>query len=149
MPNPNIPQGVLNRLKASLVWNDFPGLNITPAYLGKEMFNLTPEGAITTFIETTTGAVISPEPYQKMTLTAHLLKTQALAPAYKAQLELNSAMGSGTLYPDVATGSGITVYQLQNCAIQNILPLNYNGQDAGWVIVFGGFYSINSSLFDS
>lgn len=148
MPNPNVPQGTLNRLKASVVWNNFPQLNVTPAFLGKEMIRLGFEGKATTFIPTTTGAVTSPEPYQKITVTIHLLKTQALAPLYKDQLEANSLLGDGTIWPDVQTGQGLSNYQITNCAIEEVREIGFDGADAGWVIMIGGYYLINANLWN-
>lgn len=147
MPNPNVQQGTLNRLKASVVWRDFPELNVTPAFLGKEMIRLNFEGKITTFIPTTTGAVTSPEPYQKITLTIHLLKTQILAPLYKDQLEFSSLLGDGTVWPDVQTGQGLPNYQINNCAIEDVRELAFDGVDAGWAVVIGGYYTVNSALW--
>lgn len=143
-----IPQGTLNRLKASMTLNSFPGLNITPEYLGKEMITLTPTGDITSFIPTTTGAVTSPEPYQFYTISAHLLKTQALAPAYKSQLESNSLLGDITVWLDVQTGQGVASYSFNNCAIKGVGAIKIDGMDAGWMVEIGGYYTVNASLFD-
>lgn len=149
MPNnPNVRQGTLNRLKASVTWNEFPELNVTPSFLGKEMIRLAFEGKVTTFIPTTTGAVTSPEPYQKITLTMHLLKTQFLAPLYKAQIEFSSLLGDGTIYPDVQTGTGLDNYQITNCAIEDIRELGFDGMDAGFAVVIGGYYLTNAALFN-
>lgn len=148
MANPNIPQGTLNRLKASVTLADVPELNVTPAFLGREMIGLSFDGAATTYTQTATGAVTSPEPYQKTTLTIHLLKTQALAPAYKARLEANSLLGDITVYPDVNTGVGITPYALNNCAIESVREVKFDGMDAGWVVTIGGFYIINNNLWN-
>lgn len=148
MPNPNVQQGTLNRLKASVVWNDYPELNVTPSFLGKEMVRLSFEGKITEFIPTTTGAVTSPQPYQKVTFTMHLLKTQALAPLYKAQLEDSSLLGDCTLWPDVQTGTGLSSYSFQNCAIEDIRELAFDGNDAGFSVVIGGYYIVNNALWN-
>ena len=85
--NPLVSQGSLNRLRASVVWPDNPTLNVTASYLGKEGVSLALDGEATTFINTLVGAVTSPEPYQMITLTIHLLKTQGLASLYKSQQE--------------------------------------------------------------
>lgn len=148
MPNPNIPQGTLNRLKASVVVADFPELNVTASFLGKEMIHLAPEGEATNYIETAAGAVRSPNPYQKVTLTVHLLKTQAIAPAYQAKMETDSALGNVTIFPDVQTGQGLKPYQLINCSVQNVREMAFDGMDAGWVLIIGGYYLVNSSLWD-
>ena len=44
MADPLVPQGNLNRLKASLIWTDFPNLNVTPPFLAGEMLVLSFEG---------------------------------------------------------------------------------------------------------
>ena len=148
MANTNVPQGTLNRLKASVVWDGFPQLNVTPPFLGKEMIRLAFEGDITTQIKTSTGVVTSPEPYQMITLTMHLLKTQALAPLYKAQIEASSLLGSGTVWPDVQTGLGLTNYQISNCSIMGVRELAFDGADAGWAVTIGGQYFINANLWN-
>ncbi len=148
MGNPNVRQGTLNRLKVSLVFADFPELNITPSFLGKEMIRIAFDGKITTFVPTTAGAVTSPEPYQKVMVTAHLLKTQALAPLFKAKLEANSLLGDCTVWPDVQTGDGLPNYAFTNCAIEDIRELGFDGMDAGFAVSIGGYYIINSDLWN-
>lgn len=148
MANPNVPQGTLNRLKSSVVIAAFPALNATPSFMGKEMVGLDFEGDIVTYVTTSTGAITSPEPYQKITLTIHLLKTQNLANLYKAQLEANALLGDITVYPDVQPGEGLTTYSLSNCAIQRVSPLKFDGMDAGWVVVIGGQYYVNNQLWN-
>ncbi len=145
MPNPIVPQGVLNRLRASITIPGFPGLNVTASYLGKEGVSLSFDGVATTPIETMTGVVQSPEPYQRVTFSAHLLKTQALANSFKAQLESNTLLGDVTVRPDAVN---LDPYQLSNCAVQNVNPLKFDGTDGGWVIMFSGIYYINSSLWN-
>lgn len=149
MANPNIPQGVLNRIKASIGIPDFPALNVTPPYLGKDQISVNFDGPITSFIATSTGAVQSKEPYQKVTITIHLLKTQSIVPQYKAKIEDDSNLGTVTVYPDVSTGSGLPPYTFFNCAIESGPErLSFNGMDAGWVITIGGYYLVNNSLFN-
>ena len=38
--NPLIDQGVLNRIRGSVQWADFPGLNVTAPFLDREGINL-------------------------------------------------------------------------------------------------------------
>src|ERR1022692_3711344 len=123
MPSPNIPQGLLNRVKASVVWPAFPNLNVTAPYLGKEGVRLALEGESTVFLPTMTGAVTSPEPYMMISLIMNLLKTQALADAYKTQMETTAQIGDGTVYPDISSG-GLSSYSLVNCAIEGVRELN-------------------------
>lgn len=145
MANPLVPQGTINRLVASIVVNNFAQLNVTPPFLGKDAIKLSFEGVTTTYIPTQTGAVTSPEPYQQVSVSVHLLKTQNLANLYKLQLENDARIGDLTVRPDVLT---MTPWYLFNCSIMNVAELNFDGSDAGYRVTLGGIYYINSSLFN-
>ena len=144
--NPLINQGTLNRLRASVTWDNFPGLNVTAPYLGEEGISLSLDGDTTTFINTMTGAVTSPEPYQMVTITMHLLKTQGLAGQYKSQMENLATLGNGVVRPD---SSALPAYDITNCAIQGVEPLKLNGKDAGFTVRIRGYYVVNQSLYDT
>lgn len=143
--NPNVAQGTLNKLRASMIWSDFPELNVTPAFLSDDMFRLTFEGDSTVYIDTATGAVTSQEPYLKASVRMPLLRTQALADAYKQKMESDSQMGEGTLRPDSRT---MSPWQLVNCSIMNVEPLDINGKQAAYVVSIKGYYNINSGLWN-
>jgi hypothetical protein len=147
MPDPLVLQGNLQRIKASLIWNDFPDLNVTPSFLAREMFTLAFEGEATTVIPTGTGLVNSPEPFQSILVTMALLKTQPLSQAYENKRLTNTLMGNGTLRPDVSSG-GLGPYSLLNMSIRNIAELTFRGDDAAYRITLGGYYIINSNLWD-
>ena len=146
MANPLIVQGSLNRLRASVVWNDFPSLNVTASYLGKDGITLALDGESTAFINTMTGAVTSPEPYQMITLTLNLLKTQGLAGLYKSQVETSALLGNGVVRPD---SLALPAYDITNCAIESVRELKFSGEDAGFAVTVKGYYLVNSSLYDS
>jgi hypothetical protein len=145
MPNPNVQQGVLNRLRGSASFTAVPTLNITAPYLGREGISLTFEGQSVVYINTMTGAVTSDEPYLKVAMEAQLLKTQALANAYKVQQELESFLGDCTVRADTLA---LGVYYLSQMSIENVRALRFNGEDAGYVVSLGGIYQINSALFN-
>lgn len=147
MGNPLVDQGTLNRIRGAVYWLDNTSLNVIASNLGVEGISLALDGEATTPIPTMTGRAQSPEPYQGITLTMNLLRTQNLANLYKQKMELSTLMGNGVVYPDVQAG-GIDTYQINNCAIQGVRELRFNGSDAGWVVTLSGFYNINSSLFD-
>lgn len=145
MPNPNIPLGTLNRLVASVVWPSFPALNVTPSFLGKNGIRFARDGNATVFLPQMVGAVTSNEPYQMITLTLTLIKTQALAQAYERQLQTQSTIGNGVVRPDVT--QGIQPFDVTNCAIENVGELSFSGEDAGYPVTIRGYMQINSSLW--
>jgi hypothetical protein len=146
MPNPNVPLGTINRLLASVVWNSFPALNITPSYLAPEAIDVTPEGVMTTMLPTMTGFVTSPEPWMPFRMVVHLVRSQSLASGYKTQWEQSTLMGSGTVRPDVPS-SVLPPFLIDNMAITNLNTLNFSGREAGFVVTFMGQYQINSTLW--
>jgi hypothetical protein len=143
--NPLIPQGTLNRIRASVVWPSFPSLNVTASYLGRQGIRLALDGESTLFIPTMTGAVTSPEPYMMITMTMHLLKSQNLAALYKAQMEDTALIGDGTVRPDAVN---LPVYPIINCAIQAVRELNFAGDDADFAVAIRGYYLVNASLWN-
>jgi hypothetical protein len=143
--NPLIAQGTLNRLRASVNIPGFPALNVTAPYLGKAGISLALEGDITTRIPTMTGIVNSGEPYQMVSVTINLLRTQNLSALYKQQIETNSVIGDFNVIPDAST---LPSYYINNGSILSIRELPMAGEDAGYVVVLTGYYNINSSLWN-
>jgi hypothetical protein len=146
MGNPLIDQGVLNRVKGSVTWTNFPGLNVTAPFLDKDGINLRKEGEASVQHGTMTGVVQSPEPYMPVSVVIALLKTQALAEAYKAQMEDSVLLGPGTVYPDVTTG--LSPYSLYNMSIQTVGELLFNGTTPIFAVTCRGYWVINNSLFN-
>lgn len=145
MPNPNIAQGSLNRVRASVTIPNFPNLNVTASFLGSEAISLAKNGEITTQIRTLTGMVNSPEPYVPVVMTIHLVRSQALAQRYEEQQQTNSVLGDIYCTPDASTLSDYTVL---NASILSVQEQRFNGTDAGYVITLGGYQQLNSSLWD-
>ena len=144
MANPQIQQGTLNRLLASVVYADFTQLNVTSGYLAREAISLSFDGDTSLLIGTLTGAVTSPEPYIYGTVTMHLLRTQALGEAYSNQIRTNTTLGSVTVYPDTQV---LQPFQLNNCVLMSIQETAFDGTQAGLVVRLRGVYNINSTLF--
>ena len=143
--NPNVNQGNLNRLRASLVVPSYPQLNVTASYLGQAMMSLSFSGDGTEMIPTLVGTVTSPQPYQMASLLVNLLRTQNLAALYKQQLESLSTIGDVTVIPDAST---LPNYLIHNAAIQTVRDLPITGNDAGYVVVITGYYQINNNLWN-
>lgn len=146
MPNPRIPLGTLNRIRASIVIPGAPELNVTSSFLGQAGISLGFTGETTQMLPQMTGVVTSPEPYQMAQLSAQLVRSQALASLYKQRMELNALLGDLTVIPDAAA---LEPYQLVNCAIQAVRELPMTGSDASFTITIAGTYFINSSLWDA
>lgn len=147
MGNPLIDQGVLNRIKGSVVWAAFPQLNVTAPFLDRDGINLRLEGESTGSHGTMTGTVKSPEAYMPVSLVIALLKTQSLAEQYKTQMEAYSVLGAGTVYPDVQQG-GISQYALNNMSIDAVGEMLLNGTTPIWAVTCRGYYVVNNNLFD-
>ncbi len=148
--NPLVDQGVLNLLAASVTWTTFPALNVTAPYLDKAGLTLRLEGQATAQHDTMTGLVNSPQPYMPVSLVIPLLKTQNLSNLYKTQMELNSQIGDGTVWPDVSAASagGIGAYQVANMSILNVGELNLGGTTPVWGVTLRGVYYINAGAFN-
>lgn len=150
--NPLIDQGVLQRIRGSVVWASFPQLNVTAPFLDKAGISLRLEGGSTLQHPTMTGLVQSPEPYMGVSLVIALLKTQALSNAYKMQMESYSVLGQGTVFPDINTdpnsGAGLSQYTLQNMAIESVGELLFNGTTPIWACTLRGYYVVNNQLFN-
>lgn len=146
MANPQVVQGTLNRLLASVVYADYQNLNVTSSYLAREAISLSFDGDTSLLLGTMTGAVTSPEPYIFGTVTIHLLRTQNLGNAYKTQIETNTTLGSVTIYPD---STALSPFQLNNCVLMSIQETAFDGQQAGLIVRVRGVYSINATLFSA
>jgi hypothetical protein len=143
--NPLIAQGTLNRLRGSVVWTGFPTLNVTAPYLNKEGIRLALDGEATVFLPSITGAVISPEPYQMITLTMNILKSNGLAALYQAQMQASTPLGNGTVITDT---SSLPVFPIINCAIEGVRELSFAGEDAGFAVIVRGYWIVNNNLWD-
>lgn len=144
--NPYVPQGTLNKVRASVVFTNFPTLNITASNLGKAGISLGFTGNYAELIGTMTGTVPSPEPYVQAELTINMLKTQGLSDQYKTQLETNTVIGDLVVVPDASTLSN---YPLSNCAIMSVRELVFNGTEPTLVVVIQGSYFVNNDLWAS
>lgn len=145
MPNPMIPVGVLNRVRASIKFTDHPELNVSASYLAKEGVELTFQGNMTDFLPTMTGAVQSPQPYMLMQAKVHLLRSQALGAQYKRQWEKNTAIGDAKVFSDSSTFGD---FEVMNTAITSVQDMSFAGGQPGVAITITGTYYTNSEMWD-
>ena len=142
--NPGIPQGTINRLLASVFVTNYPELNITSSFLAPEAISIAPEGQATTQLPSLTSIVNSGEPYQIIRCTAHLIRSQGLANAWKMQYENTTFLGPVTVRPDVTT---MDPWYLNFASIINFSALTFNGREVGYVLELAGSYDINAALW--
>jgi len=145
MASPLVAQGSLNRLRGSIIFPNNPALNITAPFLGEEGININPEGNVSDVLETMTGTVNSPVPYQMISVEVELLKTQSFSDLFKQQLEFDAEIGPFQVYLDAKTLSG---YTIQNGVISTASPGRLNGKNVGFMVTLRGFYLVNSNLYD-
>ena len=143
--NPLVPQGNLNRLAASVIVPNNSALNVTPGFLGKRQISVAFEGGSTLYIDTQTGAVTSPEPYMKVTISIDLLKTQYVSGLWRAAMEQYAPLGPLTVRPDSLIFPN---YYFHNCSIQGVRELSFAGTDASYMVTVGGYYLINQNLYN-
>lgn len=137
--------GTINRLRASVAFQDHPELNILPSYLGKEMITWSPQGDQTKVLPAAVGTVNSPEPYQLVEFSAQILKTNGLGERFKAQWELYTVLGDCVLRGD---SSGMGDFPVYNTSIKGVDAVKHDGSQESITVHFQGFYPINSSLYN-
>lgn len=144
MPNPQIPQGGLNRLIASVNFPSVPGLNIAPSFLGRAGIHFALEGKSVDIIPSMVGIVTSPAPYMMFAMVIELLKSQTFSDRYKLQMESVATIGNGTVWPDSTT---LSPFGLMNCSITGVRDMPFNGSDAVFAVTIEGYYEVNSGLW--
>lgn len=144
MANPLIAQGTLNRLRGSVVYASYPQLNVIAPYLAKEAISIAFDGDTSLLLGTLTGAVTSPEPYTFGTVTMHLLRSQFLAEAYKAQIETNTTMGTVSIFSDSTT---LLPFTLQNCILMSLQELTFDGTQPSFIVRLRGVYNVNATMW--
>ena len=138
------PPGVLNRLRASVVWSDFPELNVTSNFLTTEGIRLALEGNATDLLPAMVSLVSSPAPYLAASLTMSIVRSSALGSLYKLQFEDTTLMGLATIFPDTDV---INPFILNNVALESIREMAFAGMEAAIVVTARGYYNVNTGFF--
>lgn len=144
MANPLVPQGFLNRVRGALSVTDTPALNVSASYLAKDGISLRPDGPATDIIPTMTSTVGSQAPYQQVTLTVHLLKTQGLGESYRQRFLTDTSLGEIVVTPDATTFGNITLF---NCYLVNFNELAFSGMDPAFVVTISGYMVTNDNMW--
>lgn len=144
MATTQVDQGTLNRLRASVVIANYPELNVTSGYLGTEGIRLAFDSNATDLLNTMTGMVSSPAPYQACTLTMAIVKSTPLSDLYKQQFQDTTLMGLVTVRPDATQ---LTPYNLLNMALETVREMLFNGTEPVVVVTMRGYYQVNQGFF--
>lgn len=139
-----IDQGNVNRLRGSVVYATRPDLTVISSNLAKEAISITFEGDAAQKIPTLTGGVDSSEPYVMAMVEIHLLRTQALAAAYKLAIETNTSLGSINVIGDATT---LPDYQLEGCILKGVQGLNFDGNNPNFSVRIQGIYYTNALMW--
>jgi hypothetical protein len=140
-----IPQGTLNRVRCSVVFSNFPNLNITSPYMSKTFARISFSGVYNNLIPTATGAVSSPEPYVMGSISVGVLRTQPLGAAFQEQALITTNVGPFTVYSDT---SNFDPYYFDNGILSVLDPGPFDGTNPEVHLTLMGVYYINSTLWD-
>ena len=144
MDNPLIAQGLLNRVRGSVVFPSNSTLSITAPYLAAEGISLEIDEDGTEQMKTITGVVNSPAAYVLATATIHVLKTQALGEAWAQQFQSNSQIGRMVIHTD---SSALSQYRIHNCSLLKPQPGAMNGTNPSLILTIRGTYNVNDYIW--
>jgi hypothetical protein len=145
LSSPQVPQGIINLGRVNLQVVNFPQLNVTASFMGAGGLSFSRNGPATTFINTLTGRVRSPEPFQPVTVTVHLVKSQNLAGLWEAQLQASSLLGTLNIFTDARA---LPSYQFLEGGYDNVGEIVSNGKSAEYMITLGATYIINNNMWN-
>lgn len=138
------PPGVLNRLRASVTFNNYPQLNVTSGFLTTEGIRLALEGNATDLLPAMVSLVSSPAPYLSASLTMSLVRSATLAQIYKQQIEDTTLVGLVTIWPDTDV---LNPFILNNVALESVREMAFAGMEAAMVVTARGYYNVNTGFF--
>jgi hypothetical protein len=142
--NPQIQQGVLNRLRSSVIVPAYTNLSITAPYMGKSLVKVEFEGNVVEQIETATGAVRSPEPFVMASVTVGVLRSQSLAASWLAQAQSDGYLGQVNVHPDTSV---YPVISLAETVIRHIDNGAFDGTDPIVRLTLRGTYYVNAKMW--
>jgi hypothetical protein len=138
------PPGVLNRLRASVIFAEHPELNVTSNFLTTEGIRLALEGNATDQLPAMVSLVSSPAPYMAAAVTMSIVRSSSLASIYQGQLEDITLVGLVSIFPDTDV---LNPFILNNVAIESIREMAMAGMEAAIVVSARGYYNVNTGFF--
>jgi len=143
--NPQIAQGTLNRVRASVVIPNYPTLNINSSHMGRDLLSLEFDEDFSEQIPTATGIVNSPAPYVMATCSINLLRSQALANAWIQQVETYALIGRIVIHSDT---SAFPKRHVHNCSVLKANPGRMDGLNPTVDLVIRGVFYVNNNLWN-
>lgn len=144
--SPNTPQGMLNRLRGSVIIPSNSALNVTSDFLTPEGIEIQPEGNITDLLDTMTGRVGSQAAKQNINVVINLVRSQSLATAFYNQIKKNTALGDLRIISDSSSQPDRTI---RNAYIISRPEEALNGTQVKWNVTLGGYEIVNSDLWEA
>jgi hypothetical protein len=138
------PPGVLNRLRASVVFSAYPELNVTSNFLTTEGIRLALEGNATDLLPGMVSLISSPAPYLAASITMSLVRSATLAALYKIRFEDTTLVGMVSIFPDTDV---LNPFVINNVALESIREMAMAGMEAAMVVTARGYYNVNTGFF--
>jgi hypothetical protein len=138
------PPGVLNRLRASVVYSSFPSLNVSSGFLTTEGIRLAVEGNATDLLPAMVSLVSSPAPYMAASITISLIRSSTLAKIYQQQIVNTTLVGLVSIIPDTDV---LNPYIINNVALESVREMAFAGMEAAMVVTCRGYYNVNTGFF--
>ncbi|PHI31161.1 hypothetical protein [Budvicia aquatica] len=145
MANPFVPQGVFNKVRASVKFTQFPELNITASYLTQDGIDIAFQGDAGVLLPTMSGGASSPNPYQMLAINIHLVRSQAMAQMFKKQIETDTFLGEAKVYSDSSTLGDFTI---RSATLRSAGDVSFSGRDPGYLISLFGIYDTNADMWN-
>jgi hypothetical protein len=145
MANPNVNQGTMNVLLGSVVFANYPDLNITSDYLNPGGIQWSTDGDMSIQIPTMVGSVTSDRPFIFANVDIHLIRSQNLASSFISQFQTTTTVGSVSVYSDTSI---LPVFSLNNCIFTTFPSMSFDGLNSDFLVRLRGVYTINNNLFN-
>ncbi|QCE32943.1 hypothetical protein FAI41_04665 [Acetobacteraceae bacterium] len=132
--------GFLNKSMATVIFENYRNLNVTPDFLTTEGISLEIEGDTAKMLENMTSFTPSVNLKQKVTLTINLNRASSKVAAWKKQIKNWVVLGKATVTSDSSVDTPVTIH---NTTILNTPSESYNGSQNIWTVKLSGYITIN------
>lgn len=135
----------INRLLSHINCIDRAYMNVGPTDLTEEGIIYNPEENAVLPLKGMTGIVNSPNPYWTVRVTVNIIKSSPAVTTWLDAVNTKAVIGKVILYSDSDSMKSI---EINNCAIQKIGTVNFNGTTLGVPFEIVGSQIINQNIWD-